>query len=137
MTDQEARAWLEQLSREKGVPMEASDVADLARRSQGDIPAVQDAYRDQYARRAAPTMHREFDSQSGAYPDIGGDPRSEPGYGRERPRNLSALMSPAPRMLAGQQDWRTMPVRVGSLSSLLQTDPYGIQPANLEFFSRR
>ena len=134
MTEAEARAFFDQLASDQGVPVQTGDVADLVRRNPEDVAGVQAAFRDQYARRAAPTSHRAFDSQSDAY-DTYADPRREPGfsvasaagtYGGRRPvpsRSLSGLLLPESRTPTPL--WSTNPVgRDRRLSSLLLSDQW-------------
>lgn len=71
--------------------------------------------------RAAPTMHRAYESQeSGRYPDIGGDPRTEEGYGTEyRPPPPLPPIPPVSTSTGSRTDTPTPTTLSPSLASLL------------------
>lgn len=77
MDSQEAQRRVEEISKKTGASMEESDIDNLARKKPEDRDQFLRDLEAQYQRRAAPTSHRQSDSQSGAYPDVGADPRTE------------------------------------------------------------
>lgn len=77
MTNAEAQAWLTEQSRIAGVPVSEGDVEDLARRNPEDVAGVQQAYREQYARRAAPTFSN---GGTGGDVDLDGNGQADAGW---------------------------------------------------------
>lgn len=85
-------SWEQRLRAEGGGLYHPSDLEGVVR----NVSYAQNAGKDPiefinnqidiYGKRAAATSHRAFDSQSGLYPDEGGDPRQEPGYGVQKGR---------------------------------------------------
>ena len=125
MTDAEAQAFLEEISRREGVPIQEGDIADLVRRNPEDVDVVKALYADQYNRRGAPTEHRAFDSQSGAY-STNADPRTEPGYGVAAQRGTYAGLLPS---FQNQYAQRYAMTRPNTVPILGQTQP-GVSTTN-------
>jgi len=84
-----SQAYVQQLSDTFGASVEPSDISrldeykagvDAGTTTQAQLTAFMEDLRAQYQRRGAGTGHRTYDSQSGLYADVGGDPQSEPGY---------------------------------------------------------
>lgn len=69
--------FVRELSKRFGASVEQSDIDTLNAKNPEDLEAHKRALEEQYAKRGAPTSHRQQDSQSGAYPDVGADPRTE------------------------------------------------------------
>ena len=89
MAARDAGSWDARLrgsAASRGVPYDFSDLERIIRNVSYAANAGTDPDRylrmleDWYDARAASTSHRTSDSQGGAYPNIGGDPRREPGY---------------------------------------------------------
>lgn len=110
MINRDVGSWeatLRQAAQAYGLQFHQSDLDGVIRnvsyaQNAGRDPA--DFIRNQldiYARRAAPTGHRTSDSQGGAYPDIGGDPRTEAGY--RAPANQPDLAALFPQLFGGQR----------------------------------
>lgn len=142
-----AQAYVEELSRTFGAPVEPSDITrlheykagiDAGTTTQAQLEQHMEALRVQYQKRGAGTGHRNYDSQSGLYADVGGDPQTEPGYVETRDtsqplfRSSTAIApfvpSPPPPMVSkvttiGAAPSAQMTPTVGPTGLAYQDDP--------------